>query len=182
MPAPPFSSVAVLGAGAWGTALAAVAALAGRKVCLWGRDAGAMAAIARDRENARYLPGVMLPEFAVTDDVAQAAKADVILLAVPAQTLRGFAVHLPRAGVPLVLCAKGIEKGSGKLLDEVLAEAVPDAPRAILSGPSFAREVAMGLPTAVTIAASSSYGSGDLAARLQASLSTPAFAPMPATT
>jgi glycerol-3-phosphate dehydrogenase (NAD(P)+) len=113
-----------------------------------------------------------LPEFAVTGDLAAAAKADALLLAVPAQTVRAFAAALPRNGAPLVLCAKGIEKASGKLLGEVLAEAAPDAPRAILSGPSFAREVAMGLPTAVTIAAD-----GALAARLQATLSAPTFRP-----
>ena len=168
----PFSRIAVLGAGAWGTALASVAAQAGRQVTLWGRDAAAMAAIAQGRENARYLPGVSLPEFAVTADLAQAVKADAILLAVPAQTVRDFVTRLPRSGAALVLCAKGIEKASGKLLGEVLAEAAPDAPRAILSGPSFAREVAMGLPTAVTIAAENG-----LAARLQASLSTPVFRP-----
>ncbi len=168
----PFSRIAVLGAGAWGTALAAVAAHAGRQVTLWGRDADAMAAIAGAKENARYLPGVTLPAMTATADLAQAVKADAILLVVPAQTVRGFVSALPRAGIPLVLCAKGIEKQSGELLGEVLAEAAPDAPRAILSGPSFAREVAMGLPTAVTIAAENG-----LAARLQASLSTPVFRP-----
>jgi len=173
MPSPqPFSHVAVLGAGAWGTALAAVASLAGRRVTLWGRNAAAMAAIARIHENARHLPGVALPDFAATADLAEAARAEAILLAVPAQTMRAFVGQLPRSGTPLVLCAKGIEKTTGKLLGEVLAEAAPDAPRAILSGPSFAREVAMGLPTAVTIAAE-----GDLAARLQATLSAPAFRP-----
>jgi glycerol-3-phosphate dehydrogenase (NAD(P)+) len=173
MTAQPFSHLAVLGAGAWGTALAAVASLAGRRVTLWGRDGAAMTAIARTRRNARFLPGIALPEFAVTDELAAAMQADAILLAIPAQTVRGFAAALPEGKAPLVLCAKGIEKESGKLLCEVLAEAAPGAPRAILSGPSFAREVAMGLPTAVTIAAAG----GDLAARLQASLSAPAFRP-----
>jgi len=125
--------------------LAAVATVAGRRVTLWGRDGDHIAAIGRARENARYLPGIALPEFAVTDDLAAAAKADAMLLAMPAQTIRAFVAKLPRSGVPLVLCAKGIEKTSGKLLSEVLGEAAPDAPLAILSGPSFAREVAMGL-------------------------------------
>ncbi len=171
MTSEPFSHVAVLGAGAWGTALAAVAVMAGRRVTLWGRD-GAAAAIAQARENRRYLPGVALPEFAATGELAVAAKADVLLLAVPAQTVRAFVTALPQSSAPLVLCAKGIEKQSGKLLGEVLAEAAPDRPRAILSGPSFAREVAMGMPTAVTIAAEDG-----LSARLQSTLSAPAFRP-----
>jgi len=172
MTAEPFSRIAVLGAGAWGTALASVAAHAGRQVILWGRNRDGLTAIAQRRENTRYLPGVTLPAFDVTADLADAAKADAILLVVPAQTVRGFVAGLPKSGAPLVLCAKGIEKQSGKLLGEVLAEAAPNAPRAILSGPSFAREVAMGLPTAITIAAENG-----LAARLQASLSTPVFRP-----
>jgi glycerol-3-phosphate dehydrogenase (NAD(P)+) len=172
MTAEPFSRIAVLGAGAWGTALAAVAAQAGRQVTLWGRNGDDLTAIARSHENVRHLPGVRLPEFAVSADLAEAARADAILLVIPAQTVRGFVAKLAHARAPLVLCAKGIEKNSGKLLGEVLAEAAPDAPRAILSGPSFAREVAMGLPTAVTIAAENG-----LAARLQASLSTPVFRP-----
>ncbi|HEX3754060.1 MAG TPA: NAD(P)H-dependent glycerol-3-phosphate dehydrogenase [Rhizomicrobium sp.] len=176
MTAEPFPHVAVLGAGAWGTALAAVASQAGRRVTLWGQDGDAMAALMRTHENRRYLPGIMLPEFAATGDLAMAAQADVLLLAMPAQAVRAFVRMLPRAGTPLVLCAKGIERSSGKLLTEVLAEAAPDAPHAILSGPSFAREVAQGLPTAVTIAARKT-GARDLAACLQTSLSAPAFRP-----
>jgi glycerol-3-phosphate dehydrogenase (NAD(P)+) len=111
----------------------------------------------------------------VTGDLEEACKADVVLLAVPAQVLHGFAdglrPHL-RVGQPLVICAKGIEKGSGKLVTEVAAEVLPRAALAILSGPSFARDVARGLPTAVTIAAK-----GDLAAKLQASLGSTAFRP-----
>jgi glycerol-3-phosphate dehydrogenase (NAD(P)+) len=170
-----FDHIAVLGAGAWGTALALAAHAAGRKTTLWVREDDVLAAIRGGGEN-RFLPGVMLPkDLAVTGDLAAAAKADALLLVVPAQVLHGFADGLKadlRPGAPLVICAKGIEKGTGKLVTEVLAEAAPDAPQAILSGPSFARDVARGLPTAVTIAAK-----GDLATRLQAALGSATFRP-----
>jgi len=171
----PFSHIAVLGAGAWGTALALAALAAGRKTSLWVREADVLADIAAGRGN-RFLPGVAIPaELEVTGDVAQVCKADALLLVVPAQVLHPFAdslkPHLADAQ-PLVICAKGIEKGSGKLVTEMLAESLPQAAVAILSGPSFARDVARGLPTAVTIAAK-----GDLAARLQASLGSAAFRP-----
>jgi glycerol-3-phosphate dehydrogenase (NAD(P)+) len=111
----------------------------------------------------------------VTGDLAQAARADALLLAVPAQVLHGFAERLKphlAKDQPVVICAKGIEKDSGKLVTEVAAECLPDTPLAILSGPSFARDVARGLPTALTIAAK-----GDLAATLQAALGSPSFRP-----
>ena len=167
--------MAVLGAGAWGTALALTALAAGRDTLLWVREDDVLAAIRAERKN-RFLPGVTLPgELQVTGDLAQAAKADALLLVVPAQVLHGFARKLSphlKPGTPLVICAKGIEKNSGKLVHEMVADAAPSAAVAILSGPSFARDVARGLPTAVTIAAK-----GDIAGRLQASLSTPAFRP-----
>jgi glycerol-3-phosphate dehydrogenase (NAD(P)+) len=170
-----FSRIAVLGAGAWGTALALAALTAGRKTSLWVREEDVLADIRQGRGN-RFLPGVAIPkELEVTGDLAEAARADALLLAVPAQVLHGFAdllrPHL-RAGQPLVICAKGIEKGTGKLVTEVAGEALPGMALAILSGPSFARDVALGLPTAVTIAAK-----GELAAALQASLGSPAFRP-----
>jgi glycerol-3-phosphate dehydrogenase (NAD(P)+) len=168
-----FDHIAVLGAGAWGTALALAAHAAGRKTTLWVREDDVLAAIRGGGEN-RFLPGVALPkDLAITGDLAEATKADALLLVVPAQVLHGFADGLKaRPGTPLVICAKGIEKGTGKLVTEVLAEAAPDAPQAILSGPSFARDVARGLPTAVTIAAK-----GDLATRLQAALGSATFRP-----
>jgi len=171
----PYSRMAVLGAGAWGTALALTALAAGRDTLLWVREDDVLAAIRAERKN-RFLPGVTLPgELQVTGDLAEAAKADALLLVVPAQVLHGFARNLAphlKPGTPLVICAKGIEKNSGKLVHEMVADAAPSAAVAILSGPSFARDVARGLPTAVTIAAK-----GDIAGRLQASLSTPAFRP-----
>src|SRR5471032_2081637 len=174
-PAPPFSHIAVLGAGAWGTALALAALAAGRKTSLWVREEDVLADIRAGRGN-RFLPGVALPkDLAVTGELAEACKADALLLVVPAQVLHPFADSLKphlKPDQPLVICAKGIEKGSGKLVTEVAAEALPGAALAILSGPSFARDVAKGLPTAVTIAAK-----GDLAGKLQTALGGPVFRP-----
>src|SRR3954451_9791593 len=150
-----FNSVAVIGAGAWGTALAAVAARAGRSVTLYARNAEATAHMTARRQNPR-LPGVNLDgRIIVNSDIATAARADIILLAVPAQNLREavteLAPHLA-AATPVIACAKGIERSTHKFMTEIIAEAVPDAVPAILSGPSFAGDVARGLPTAVTLA------------------------------
>jgi glycerol-3-phosphate dehydrogenase (NAD(P)+) len=151
-----FNSVAVIGAGAWGTALAGVAARAGREVVLYARNSESAAEIAATRTNPK-LPELRLdPDIGVTSDIARAARADVILLATPAQNLRqaiaALAPHLAK-GTPVIATAKGIERGSHKFMTEVIAEAAPDATPAILSGPSFAEDVARGLPTAVTLAA-----------------------------
>ncbi|MET4370534.1 glycerol-3-phosphate dehydrogenase (NAD(P)+) [Bradyrhizobium sp. LB12.1] len=151
-----FRSVAVIGAGAWGTALATVAARAGRNVTLWARNAEHAIRIASSRDNPR-LPGVRIaPEIIVTSDLTMAARADMLLIATPAQHLRGavnmLASHLAKP-VPIVACAKGIEHGTHKFMTDVVAEAAPHAQPAILSGPSFADDVARGLPTAVTLAA-----------------------------
>jgi len=149
--------VGIVGGGAWGTALALVAARAGRTVTLWARDPDAVEAINRHRENRRYLPGVIFDApVAATGDLATVLAADAILLAVPAQTVRSVALaaapHI-KEGIPLVVTAKGLERGTGKRMSEVLAETAPGAVPAILSGPSFAGDVARRLPTAVTIAA-----------------------------
>ena len=151
----PHNSVAVIGAGAWGTALAAAAARAGREVTFYARNAEAAEHMMGARENPR-LPGVKLDaRIAVTSDVAHAARAEIILLAVPAQNVReataALAPHLA-AATPVIACAKGIERGTHKFMTEVIAETAPDAVPAILSGPSFASDVARGLPTAVTLA------------------------------
>jgi glycerol-3-phosphate dehydrogenase (NAD(P)+) len=151
-----FKSVAVIGAGAWGTALASVAARAGRDVVLFARGSESAAQIAATRANPK-LPGTRLDaNIAVTNDIALAARADIILIATPAQSLRqavaALAPHLVPA-TPLVACAKGIERGTHHFMTEVIAQAAPDAIPAILSGPSFAEDVARGLPTAVTLAA-----------------------------
>src|SRR4051794_28794188 len=153
---PPYKTVAVIGAGAWGTALGAVAGRAGRDVTLYARSAASAARIKATRENLR-LPGIHLDAgIEVTGDIAEAARADVILIATPAQSLREavatLAPHLARA-TPVVACAKGIERGTHQFMTEIVAATAPNALPAILSGPSFAEDVARGLPTAVTLAA-----------------------------
>jgi glycerol-3-phosphate dehydrogenase (NAD(P)+) len=160
-----FNSVAVIGAGAWGTALAGVAARAGRAVTLYARDASHAERIASHRENPR-LPGVRLvDEITVTHDRAMAGRVDIVLIATPAQHLRaavdGLAPHL-REATPVIACAKGIEHGTHKFMTEVIAESAPHAQPAILSGPSFADDVARGLPTAVTLAAKDEALAGNL--------------------
>jgi glycerol-3-phosphate dehydrogenase (NAD(P)+) len=146
--------IAVLGAGAWGTALAAQAARAGNAVGLWARDAGRAAEISAARENATYLPGVPLsPAIEVTADAAAAlADALFVLIAVPVQFIRPVLGALPDTGAPLVVCAKGVERGSLRFPLEVLAEMFPGRPAAVLSGPNFAHEVARGLPAAAVLA------------------------------
>ena len=144
--------IAVLGAGAWGTALAVQAARAGLEATLWARDADRAAAMATARENARHLPGVALPAaIAPTADLGALDGAAFVLLAVPAQHLRAILARLPRAVPPLVIAAKGVEQGS-LLLPLEIAEALRPGPAAILSGPNFAREVALGLPAAAVVA------------------------------
>ena len=171
-----FNSVAVIGAGAWGTALAGVAARAGREVILCARNAEIAKAIAATRSNPK-LPSVALhPGIHVTDDLARSAASDIVLIATPAQDLRAatsaLAPHLT-GGVPLVACAKGIERGTHKFMTEVITEAAPSARAAILSGPGFADDVARGLPTAVTLAASDE----ELAKNLVQALGSATFRP-----
>ena len=151
-----FDRIGVVGGGAWGTALAQTAARAGRSVTLWEYDAGNAAWLSQQRES-KFLPGVKLHEaIAVTVDLAVVARSDAILLVVPAQAMRATLSALSpviAAGTPLIACAKGIERGTHKFMTEIIAECAPSALPAILSGPSFAADVARGLPTAVTIAA-----------------------------
>jgi glycerol-3-phosphate dehydrogenase (NAD(P)+) len=149
--------LAIIGGGAWGTALAIAARRADSTPVLWARDADVVAAINERHENPFFLPGVRLdPAITATADIAAAmADAEAALLAVPAQFLRDvinvLALHLGRA-VPVLHCAKGIEAGSLKTMSEVAADLIPDCPSAVLSGPTFAAEVARDLPTAVAIA------------------------------
>ncbi len=151
------TTVAVLGAGSWGTALAALIARHGHPTTLWGRDAATAAAITQGHENPRYLPGIALPgALTATTDLAGALQgADLVLVVVPshafAETLRALAPFRPaQAGV--AWATKGFEPGSGRFLHEVAAEVLgPDVPLAVVTGPSFAKEVAAGLPTALTV-------------------------------
>jgi glycerol-3-phosphate dehydrogenase (NAD(P)+) len=170
-----FRRIAILGAGAWGTALANAIAAAGRTVTLYARDPGVAAEIAKSRTNAARLPGIAVaPEIAATNSLGEAAEADVLLLAVPTTALRELAnsiASMIRPAAPLIACAKGIEHGSEKFVTEILAEAAPLAQSAVLSGPSFAADVGRGLPTAVTLGARDE----GLASGLAAALSSPAF-------
>lgn len=156
MPAKAIQRIGVIGAGAWGTALANAAADSGRDVVLWAREPEVVAAINNGHCNDIFLPGIPVREnVRATATQAEACDADALLLVTPAQHLRragqDLAPHL-KPGTPCVICAKGIEQGSNALLSTVLAEVVPAAPVAVLSGPTFAKEVARGLPTAVTLA------------------------------
>jgi glycerol-3-phosphate dehydrogenase (NAD(P)+) len=171
----PYSSIGVLGAGAWGTALALTAAKITRRVHIWARDSAIADRINSTRENPAYLPSVALPaSITATTDLDSATSAAALLVVVPAQSVRDVLMKLARVtrAKPIVLCAKGIEKTSGLLLTEVLQEILPDTNGSILSGPSFARDVAQGLPTAITIA-----GQRETVARLQATLGSETFRP-----
>src|SRR5690606_27016364 len=160
-------TVSVIGGGAWGTALAQAAAMAGRSVSLVVRDADKAARINSSRCNEAALPGQALSP-AVTA-VAEAAPADIVILAVPAQATRGLLAALDPAllaGRPVVLSAKGLETGTLARQSEILADMVPDAMGFVLSGPSFAADVAAGRPTAVTLAGDDASDASDLASAL----------------
>jgi glycerol-3-phosphate dehydrogenase (NAD(P)+) len=151
-----FNSVGIIGGGAWGTALAQTTRLAGREVLLWALEAEVVAEINARHANTPFLPGVPLdPGLRATGTLADIARCEVVLMVAPAQHVRTIAgqlaPHLP-PGKPVVMCAKGLEQATGKLMGEVVAEALPAATQAVLSGPSFAADVARGLPAAVTIA------------------------------
>jgi glycerol-3-phosphate dehydrogenase (NAD(P)+) len=171
-----FDNIAVIGAGAWGTALALSCARAGRSVTLWEHDAANAEALLKKRESL-FLPGVRIDErIAIAADLAAAAAKQAILLVVPAQAVRSAAKALSPllAGpTPVVVCAKGIERGSKKFMTEVIAECAANAVPAILSGPSFAADVARGLPTAVTLATRD----GKLAADLAQAIGSASFRP-----
>lgn len=172
-----YQTIGVIGAGAWGTALGQTAALAGRDVILWAHEADVAHTINADHINAEYLPGAPLSErIHATNDMADLGGCGAVLAVSPAQhlrqALRAFAPHAQEA-LPILLCAKGIEQKSLKLMTEVLNEEIPSAIPAVLSGPSFAIDVARGLPTAVTLA--TKYQS--LGHALMGAIGTPRFRP-----
>lgn len=175
--ASPFRSVAVIGGGAWGSALASLIAENGVETLIWALEPEAAAAINEKHENIIYLPGVRLSgNLAATSDLSATAGRDAYLFVAPAQHARAMFSALQAAAAetaPVVLCSKGIERATGKMLTEVLSEVWPTARAAILSGPSFARDVATGLPTAVTLAADDAA----LGARWMATVSAPHFRP-----
>lgn len=162
--------IGIVGAGAWGTALANAAAIAGNDVILWMRSPEQAAELATTRRNERFLPGArLLDRITPTADIERLASCSAILLVTPAQTTRemtaALSVILPNK-TPLVLCAKGIERTTGSFLCDVVEEVRPGAPVAVLSGPSFAHDVARGLPTAVTLACRDAALAEDLATAL----------------
>lgn len=174
------AQVGVIGAGAWGTALAQAMAGAsdkdgGTEVLLWARESELVAEINGARRNSLYLPSATLaPTIRATGDLAEMAALPVLLVVVPAQFLASVIAGLPQGERDLVLCAKGIEAGTGRLMADVAADAAPDARLAVLSGPTFAHEVAAGLPTAVTLACS---GGAEQWERLSPVIARPALRP-----
>lgn len=172
--------VAVIGAGAWGTALALTLTRAGQSVSLWARESEVVAAIKATRENPLFLPRISLPEsITPTGDLARAVEgAQAVFMVVPSQYVRATARALSRfdlAGIPLVIAAKGVEHRTGALMGEVIAEESPHVVPAVLSGPTFAREVALGLPTAVTLALAPAHEA--TGAALIDAIGTPTFRP-----
>lgn len=169
-------TIGILGAGAWGTALAVALNRAGRRIVLQAHDPEVARAIDRERVNAEYLPGIAIDSRieATSDPSAAVAGADAVLLAVPAQHMRAVLRRCApawRTGVPAVICAKGIEQNTCALMSEVVEQTLPGAPVCVLSGPSFAVEVARELPTAITLASADPR----LRDSLPAALGTPAF-------
>lgn len=168
--------IGVAGGGAWGTALAQVAARAGHHVLWWLRDPAQAVGIQASRRNARRLPEIeLLPEIEATSCLDHLAAAECILLAVPAQAVRDVCQMMPQGRIPLVICAKGIERGTGLRLSQIAGTRLDPAVLAVLSGPAYAREVASDLPAAVTIAAADL----GLARRLCDHLGTSTFRPYP---
>jgi len=146
--------VGVIGGGAWGTALAQVAAAGGGDSLLWAREAEVVRSINAAHENAAFLPGLALREAVrATGDLADLDACDLWLVVTPAQHMRAVLAAAPAGARRLVLCSKGIEEGSGQLLHAVARQVCPAADVMVLSGPTFAHEVAAGLPTALTLAA-----------------------------
>ncbi len=172
-----FDRIFIVGAGAWGTALAQTLVRGGREIVIWAHRAETAAAINRDHANPMFLPGIALDAgIRATAALAEAETADLVLFAPPAQHLRELAAALapsPASRLPAVICSKGIEIASGALLSEIVAETLPAAPLAVLSGPTFAGEVARGLPTAVTLACRDAA----LGRRLVAALGSRTFRP-----
>lgn len=168
-------SIGVIGAGAWGTALAQMLASDGREVLLWALEDGLADAINADHRNDLYLPSAQLAEtIRATDNLADIAALDIALVVTPAQHLGNVLRSLPALPRDLVLCSKGIEAGTGKMMHDVAGEIAPSSDVAVLSGPTFAHEVAAGLPTAVTLACGGGHDQWD---RLAPAIARPTFRP-----
>ena len=169
------ASIGVLGAGAWGTALAQMLASDGRDVLLWAREPALVDEINTSRTNSAYLPSASLaPTIRATGDLAGMADLDILLVVTPAQHMDTVVRQMPRHPRDLVLCSKGIEASSGRLMNHVARDAAPGSDVAVLSGPTFAHEVADGLPTAVTLACGGTEAQWQ---RLAPVIARPAFRP-----
>lgn len=169
------AAIGVIGAGAWGTALAQVMASDGSEVLLWAREPELVAEINAAHTNSLFLPSARMAEtIRATGDLSDLAKVPVLLVVTPAQHLARVLSGLPDGPRDLVLCSKGIEAGTGRLMADVAAEAAPAARIAVLSGPTFAHEVAAGLPTAVTLACAGGEAQWE---RLAPALSRPSLRP-----
>lgn len=167
--------IGILGAGAWGTALAQMLSSDGRDVLIWALEPDVAEEINRDRRNTPYLPSATLnPSIRATGDLGDFRTLDIVLAVTPAQHLGSVLARMERAPRDLVLCSKGIEAGSGRLMNDVAAEALPGSEVAVLSGPTFAHEVAAGLPTAVTLACSGGQTQWE---RLAPAIARPTFRP-----
>ncbi|WP_196490155.1 NAD(P)H-dependent glycerol-3-phosphate dehydrogenase, partial [Erythrobacter donghaensis] len=168
-------TIGVIGAGAWGTALAQMLASDGRAVVLWAYEPEVASAINAEHRNPLYLPSATLaPTIRATGDLADLARLETVLVVTPAQVLGRVLAGLPAHPRDLVLCSKGIEAGTGRLMNDVAREAAPGSAIAVLSGPTFAHEVAVGLPTAVTLACGGGLAQWE---RLAPALARPAFRP-----
>ncbi|MFA5122758.1 NAD(P)H-dependent glycerol-3-phosphate dehydrogenase [Zavarzinia sp.] len=184
VPPVPFGRIAIVGAGAWGTALALTAHRAGRSVALWAREEMVVQSVATSRRNPFLTVAVDIPEaITVSGDIDRVLRdAELVLLVTPSQHLRTMARRcrpLLASSTPVVVCAKGVEAATCALMSDVVAEELPRHPLAVLSGPTFAAEVAQDLPTAVTVAArgTGGFGPGHLAARVAVSFATASFRP-----
>jgi len=167
----------VIGAGAWGTALAITVRRAGLAVKLWAMEEEVVASINEHQKNIQFLPDVDIPEdIQATNNLTIAAAADLVLLVVPAQHLRhicGKLAHAWSPGVPAVICSKGIEQETGALMSQVVSETLPEVPLMVLTGPTFAKEVAIGLPSAITLACADE----NLSRHVSQAIGTPNFRP-----
>jgi glycerol-3-phosphate dehydrogenase (NAD(P)+) len=167
--------VGVLGAGAWGTALAQMLASDGREVLIWARETELVDEINASQTNSLFLPSAQLAQsIRATGDLVEMAALDVLLVVTPAQHMGSVLGAMPSHPADLVLCAKGIEAGSGRVMNEVASHAAPDSAIAVLSGPTFAHEVAAGMPTAVTLACGGGEAQWE---RLKPVIARPAFRP-----
>ena len=175
MTRPKEQMVGVIGAGAWGTALAQMLASDGRDVLIWAYESDVVDAINIDHRNPVYLPSAELADnITAAGDLSDFADIDIVLAVTPAQVLGKVLSQLPKAPRDLVLCSKGIEAGTGRLMNDVARAACPDSEIAVLSGPTFAHEVAAGLPTAVTLACGGGEAQWE---RLKPAIARPAFRP-----